>query len=199
VRISDSLTFAAPWRVLAALSLAALVAGCTTTRDSSDESIAMTILYGGRPPPPAQPDKREIGCPYTEVLEGTVAYRAGGDSARGVNYQSSLTNIARECSDDGRTMRIKVGVEGRLILGEGGRPGGYTAPVRIAVRKGQQVVYSKLHTIPVSVPANDTHGRFQVIDEGIVLPIGADDPADEYKIVIGLDPQGQRGPRNRRR
>lgn len=186
-------------RLAGALSLASLVAGCGSTTLPTEESVASTLLYGGRALPPPQVEKREIGCPYAEVLEGTVAYRSGGDTARGINYQSSLTNIARECSDDGVTMRIKVGVEGRTILGESGRPGTYSAPVRIAVRKGQQVVYSKLHQAPAAIPANDTHGTFIVIDDTISVPITSTDPADEYKIVVGLDPQGQRAPRNRRR
>jgi hypothetical protein len=188
-------------RALALVGIAVALTGCLSAPQSGDDSVAMTLLHGGRLQPVAAQAKREITCPYIQPLDGTVSYRAGAtDSARGVTYQSSLTNAARECSDDGATIRIKVGVQGRIILGEGGRPGGYTAPVRIAVRKGDQTVYSKLHQVPVSVPADDTHGIFTVIDDAIALPISATvDPGDEYKILIGLDPQGRATPRNRRR
>lgn len=188
------------FRVLSVLGLGLLVSGCLSVPQSSEDNLANTIIYGGRPLPPVQSQKREITCPYLDVLEGTVSYRQGEQgTARGVGYQSTLTNAARECSDDGVTLRIKVGVQGRTILGEGGKPGTYSAPVRIAVRKGDQTVYSKLHLASVSIPADDTHGVFTVIDDAISLPIGATDPSDEYKILIGLDPQGRAPQRQRRR
>jgi len=198
--VRHHISFRVSSRVLAVVAAAVALSGCLSAPQPGADDLAMTVLHGGRLQPVVGAAKREITCPYIQPLEGTVSYRAGDtSSARGVTYQSSLTNAARECSDDGATLRIKVGVQGRIILGEGGRPGGYTAPVRIAVRKGDQTVYSKLHTVPVSVPADDTHGVFTVIDDAIALPIGAEDPGNEYKILIGLDPQGRSTPRKRRR
>ncbi|MCA3593707.1 MAG: hypothetical protein ING72_10665 [Methylobacterium sp.] len=200
---------------LAALGLSLMVlAGCgsssLTESGSGDPKVAgdgsgwgTAILYGGRrftEPPPTE--KREYTCPTVEILDGTVALRSGDTgTARGVGYQASIRDTARECAlVDGNRIQIKVGVQGRLVLGESGKPGTYTVPVRVAVRRtGGETVYSKLTTASVTVPATDTQGSFTVIDEGLSLPLSASDPGDEYTILVGLDPQGKSTPRNRRR
>ncbi|MCZ8270702.1 MAG: hypothetical protein O9306_09150 [Beijerinckiaceae bacterium] len=200
---------------LAALGLSLMaLAGCgsssLTGAGGSDPTVAgdgsgwgTAILFGGRrftEPPPTE--KREYTCPAVEILEGTVALRSGDTgTARGVGYQASIRDTARECAlvADNR-LNIKVGVQGRLVLGESGKPGTYTVPVRVAVRRtGGETVYSKLTTASVTVPATDTQGTFTVIDDGLSLPLSASDPGDEYTILVGLDPQGKSTPRNRRR
>ncbi|MCA3658136.1 MAG: hypothetical protein INF11_01920 [Methylobacterium sp.] len=200
---------------LAALGLSLMVlAGCgsssLTGSGGSDPTVAgdgsgwgTAILFGGRrftEPPPTE--KREYTCPAVEILEGTVALRSGDTgTARGVGYQASIRDTARECAlvADNR-LNIKVGVQGRLVLGESGKPGTYTVPVRVAVRRtGGETVYSKLTTASVTVPATDTQSTFTVIDDGLSLPLSASDPGDEYTILVGLDPQGKSTPRNRRR
>ncbi|MCA3648393.1 MAG: hypothetical protein IOC42_03415, partial [Methylobacterium sp.] len=191
---------------LAALGLSLMVlAGCgsssLTGSGGSDPTVAgdgsgwgTAILFGGRrftEPPPTE--KREYTCPAVEILEGTVALRSGDTgTARGVGYQASIRDTARECAlvADNR-LNIKVGVQGRLVLGESGKPGTYTVPVRVAVRRtGGETVYSKLTTASVTVPATDTQSTFTVIDDGLSLPLSASDPGDEYTILVGLDPQG---------
>ncbi|MFN7321533.1 MAG: hypothetical protein ACK5TM_10975 [Methylobacterium sp.] len=200
---------------LAALGLSLMaLAGCgsssLTGAGGSDPTVAgdgsgwgTAILFGGRrftEPPPTE--KREYTCPTVEILDGTVALRSGDTgTARGVGYQASIRDTARECAlvADNR-LNIKVGVQGRLVLGESGKPGTYTVPVRVAVRRtGGETVYSKLTTASVTVPATDTQGTFTVIDDGLSLPLSASDPGDEYTILVGLDPQGKSTPRNRRR
>jgi hypothetical protein len=196
----------------AALAFAGLLvlAGCGSTGSSSgDPSVAgdgsgfaTALLYGGRtfsePPPEA---KREYSCPKVEILDGTVAYRGGeAGSARGVAYQASINDFARECSLPSlQQIRIKVGVQGRVILGENGRPGTYNVPVRVAVRRGSETVHSRLAPVSVTIPGTDTQAPFVAIDETIVLPVSTNDPGEEYTILIGLDPQGARTARPRRR
>jgi hypothetical protein len=145
--------------------------------------------------------KREYSCPKAEILEGTVAYRSGAaDTARGVAYQAAIGDIARECALVSEAqIRIRVGVQGRVILGEAGKPGTYSIPVRVAVRKGDQTVYSKMSPASITIPPNDTQTTFIVLDEGILLPVGVNDPGDEYTVLVGLDPQGGRPARSNRR
>lgn len=164
---------------------------------------ATALLYGGRgfsePPPTA---KREYSCPRAEILDGTVAYRSGGDAggARGVAYQASINDFARECALTAENqLSMRVGVRGRIILGESGKPGTFTIPVRVAVRKGDQTVYSRVSQASASIPAGDSQATFVVLDENLRLPVGVNDPGDEYTVLIGLDPQSSRPTRNRRR
>lgn len=184
--------------------------GSTASNTNSDGQIVAgdgsgfgtALIYGGRrftePPPTA---KREYSCPKVEILDGTVAYRSGAaDVARGVAYQAAIGDIARDCSLVAQAqMRMRVGVQGRVILGEAGKPGTYSIPVRVAVRKGSETVYSKMSPASVTIPPSDTQTTFIVLDEGILLPVGVNDPGDEYTVLVGLDPQGGRPARNRRR
>ncbi|PPD16395.1 MAG: hypothetical protein CTY25_03150 [Methylobacterium sp.] len=177
--------------------------GSDPTVAGDGSSFATSLLYGGRrftEPPPG--NRREYTCPSVEILDGTVAMRAGDTgTARGVGYQASIRDTARECAlTAGDRIQIKVGVQGRFVLGESGKPGDYTVPVRVAVRRtGGETVYSKLLTANVTIPATDTQGTFVVIDDSVSLPLSATDPGDEYTILVGLDPQARTTPRNRRR
>jgi hypothetical protein len=198
--------------------VACLIAGlfvlsaCGSTTSNTNEAgqivagdgsgFGTALIFGGRrftEPPPAE--KREYSCPKAEILDGTVAYRSGdASSARGVAYQAAIGDIARECALVSATqIKIRVGVQGRIILGEAGKPGTYSIPVRVAVRKGDQTVYSRVLPVSVTIPANDTQAAFVVLDDNIALPVGANDPGDEYTVLVGLDPQGGRPARSRRR
>lgn len=193
-------------RLLAAGAALLALAGCQSSNTVSDTERNFTtkLIFGGNALPPAsptgQPGARELGCPAAQILDGTAAFRAGdAGSARGLTYQAAINDLARECTPDGGTMRIKVGVQGRVILGENGKPGTYTIPLRVAVRGDGKTVYSRLIPTSVTIPASETQAAFVIIDEQVTLPITAEDPGEQYTILVGLDPQGQRPERRRRR
>ena len=54
--------------------------------------------------------------------------------ARTSATSSRMGEIARECRVAGNQLIIKIGVEGRVLLGPAGSPGTFTVPVTIAVR-----------------------------------------------------------------
>lgn len=178
------------------LAAALALAGCMTTSETvspTERKITEGILFAGTTPLPEQKDpQREYGCPAASILDGTAAYRVGDQSARGVSHQASIHDLARECKAEGNVMRIKVGVQGRLILGDSGKPGTYTIPVRVAVRGGGQTIVSKLVPTQVTIPPNDTQSPFVMVDESITVPITAADPGETYSVLVGLDPQGAR-------
>ncbi len=145
-------------------------------------------------------NQAESGCPAVTQNEGTAVWRMGGDSARGLSYQASVSETARECTREGNTLRIKVGVRGRVVMGESGRGGSVTVPVRIVVRDGEKTVLNRLVQANVSVPDGGSV-PYSVADEGIALAVTATDPAEQYSILVGIDPQGARasGARRERR
>lgn len=171
-----------------------LLAGCMTSNTVSptEKSITERILFANTKLPEQKVEEaKDYGCPSASILEGTAAYRIGNPGeARGVSHQASIHDLARECTTSGTTMRIKVGIQGRLILGDSGKPGTYTVPVRVVVRGSGQTIYSKLVPTSVTIPASDTQAAFVVIDDTISVPITAEDPSDVYSVLIGLDPQG---------
>lgn len=180
--------------VLAIMAPALLLAGCgsTNTVSQTEKSVTERIFFANTKLPEqkaaATPD---YGCPSVSLVDGTAAYRVGdGSAARGISYQASIHDLARECHAQGNVMRIKVGIQGRLILGDSGKPGTYTIPVRVAVRGNGQTIYSKLLPTSITIPANDTQAAFVVIDDAISVPITREDPGEAYSILVGLDPQG---------
>jgi len=164
------------------------------------------FLYGGTTIPPSQDPKfnqpqSELGCPEIGIIENTAGYRGGTalERASGVAFQASLVNTARECSFEGKQLRIRVGVEGRLLLGQNGKPGTFSVPVRIVVKRRSEIVAQRFTRLNVIVPANATQADFYHIEENILVPISDNDPGDEYDIYVGFDPTGQQAARQTRR
>ena len=164
------------------------------------------FLYSGPTVPQSQQpgfnqDKDEYGCPSLDILEGKAAFRGGSPAqqASGVGFQASIVNIARECIVQGNQIRIRVGVEGRVLLGQSGRPGTFSVPVRVVVKRRNDIVTQRFVRLNVTVPGSDSQADFAHVEENLVLPITENDPGDEYDIYVGLDPTAQQAVRQARR
>jgi hypothetical protein len=108
-----------------------------------------------------------------------------------LRYQGSIGRTARECKVVGRTVQMKVGVEGRVILGPAGAPGPIDVPLRFAVvREGSQpqVVMSKTYRVPVTIEAASGHGAFAQIDDALTFPMPSAAEFDAYVVYVGYDP-----------
>jgi hypothetical protein len=182
--------------------------GSTTVADPSVQpqgagnTLRNFALYGGATVPESQKpqDDRDYKCPELEVLENGAGYRGNaGAGASASTYQASLTNRARECSYRGNQVVIRVGVEGRLLLGPNGKPGTYSVPVRIVVKRRQDIVTQRFARVSVTVPANDVQAEFSYIEENLTLPITENDPGDEYDILVGFDGSGAKPQKQARR
>lgn len=183
----------------AAAGLSALMlVGCnSTSSDSGHTSYGVALFGNPTNQPTAQPTgpQVEYTCPGVSVLEGTAAYRVAKPGSSDVAHQASLNDVARECTYSGSQFSLKVGVEGRMLIGTVGRPGTYSVPIRIAVKRGEKVVTSRISRVSVTIPSGQTSTGFAHVEEGIVLPIGAEDPGDEYEVIVGFDPAGGRAGR----
>src|SRR5690606_25641951 len=87
---------------------------------------------------------------------GTIAINTNArePSAMQLRYQISVGEMARECANVAGNLNIKVGMQGRIVLGPAGTPGTIEVPVRYAlVEEGPQpkTVYSKLYRVPVTI------------------------------------------------
>ncbi len=164
------------------------------------------FLYSGPTVPQSQAPgfnqaQDEMTCPALDILENKAAYRGGtpAQQASGVAFQASIANLARECVFQGGQLRIRVGVEGRVLLGQNGRPGTFSVPVRVVVKRRSEVVTQRFTRLSVTVPANDTQADFVHVEENVVVPISSVDPGDEYDIYVGLDPTAQQAARQTRK
>ncbi|MBZ6075998.1 hypothetical protein [Microvirga puerhi] len=184
---------------LAVLGFSALT-GCGAPGEGGS-SLGNMVLFAGTTVPPAQKKVLEdVYCPPVDIMEGGSAIQAfaGGrvGESSGLRSQISIGNLARECAGqpDGSTV-VKVGVEGRALLGASGAPGRYDVPVQIIVKRGDTVIANRSKRMSVAIPAGDTQGTFAVIEEGIVVP-AAD--ANAFEIEVGLGGNGAATPRRKR-
>ena len=94
-------------------------------------------------PQPAEPGTvpaatTEVQCPGVEIRQGasTMSFSTttpGDPSALGLRYQVTISRTARDCLVRGNMLTIRIGMEGRIILGPAGGPGHLEVPVRYAV------------------------------------------------------------------
>lgn len=177
--------------------------GCTSLGMGSDmgETSMSSSTFGEffrnssstQPLPQAPPSDGDIECPQVEILDGGAAIRVEGGGS--VRHQLSLGQTARECRLVGNQISVKVGVEGRALLGPSGSPGTFAAPVRFVIKRGDKVMVSRLQRTSVTIPAGDTSAGFIMIEDNLLVP----KDGEEMTIIIGFDPNGRaEAPRKRR-
>jgi hypothetical protein len=139
-----------------------------------------------------------LDCPVADIRSGASTLRlpAGVDTSSGeLRYQATIARLARECQVRGPNMTVKVGVQGRVILGPAGGPGQIDIPLRYAViQEGPEpkTILTKLHRFPVAVSDGQTNAPFLHVEEDLTfsVPRGAD--LDKYVVYVGFDPGAQR-------
>lgn len=142
---------------------------------------------------PAPPSGALLDCPEILVERGTSALRApAGAESADVRYQLTLGLLARECSLQGDTIAIKVGVEGAAVLGPAGQAGSYFGALRIAARrqKDEAVLQSKTYRVGATVPPGAARAEFQLIAEPLTVPYISQHAADDYEILVGFEQGG---------
>jgi hypothetical protein len=195
-------------RALALVAATGALGGCSTlglgsdgpqaaSASSSSSSFAEFFRNGSSTTPAATaPQDDDFECPAVEILDGGASVRQEGGGS--VRSQISMGQVARECRPQGAgQIAIKVGVEGRVLLGPSGSPGTYGTPVRFVIKRGDTVLVSRVQRGAATIPAGDTQATFVVIEDNMVVPR----TGDELSISVGFDPTGRAGqaPRKPRR
>jgi hypothetical protein len=144
----------------------------------------------------AQPD---VGCPFLDIRQGasTLTFPPpppdGSNEAMSLKYQGIFVRAARDCAVVNGQMVMRVGVQGRIIVGPAGSAGQIEVPLRIAIVSAPltapKTVVTKLIRVPVPIGANDPNVDFTHIEEGLSFPMPAS-AADPYIVYIGFDPLG---------
>lgn len=177
--------------VTAALALTGLAAGCASDSGGSSSGGAVESFFraGAEDKGTIDPEllKAEAPCPQVRILAGTESIRRGdpnvanADADADLRWQASISKTARECKPgaDGVTL-MRVGVSGRIVQGVRGAPDRVELPVRVAVREGGEVTYSRLHNVTIARSGVSQDWAF--VDESVVVknPRGAE-------IVVGFD------------
>jgi hypothetical protein len=162
-------------RALGAIGLAALAASCSLTDDfyggrpappgAASGSFAerfRTLFGSGSPAASASAEAAQIpddiDCPRVDIRQGAATLMMNApntaQASLGLRYQATFGRTARECAARDGALTIKVGVQGRLIVGPAGGPGDTQLPLRYAlVREGVEpkTLWSRLYVVPVTI------------------------------------------------
>ena len=140
----------------------------------------------------------DFECPSVSIRQGasTLSYSANPaePSAMNLRYQVGFAETARECRLlAGNVVSMRVGVQGRVILGPAGAPGELDVPVRVAiVHEGvaPKPITTKLDRVAVTVPPGETNVLFTHVTEDLTFPMPRGADIDNYIVYIGFDPLG---------
>ena len=187
---------------IAASIMAAGWSGAVSAQGFGD-TLKNILLYGGPnapPPSPAQPE--DVDCPRVTIAEGGAALRAysGGrtGSPEALRHQISIVDVARQClgQPDGSIL-IKVGVEGRALIGPAGSGGQVDAPVRVVIKRGEKILASRGQRIAVAIRPGEMQGSFVAVEDRIIVPPATSD--FDIEVSLGGQPTPERPVRRTRR
>src|SRR5262245_32958032 len=194
------------WRVAAAVA-APLIAGLLVAACSG---ASLPSLSGALPswfassdraaPPPSTPAAiaaaaaLENDCPILEIRRGAstlaIATRGEGATAADLRYQLTFHQLARQCIAVDGMVRMRVGIQGRVIVGPAGAPPEVTVPIRYAVvREGVEpkTITTKFRRFSVAVPRDGNNVLFTDIEEDLTFPMPPLVDLQAYVVYVGYD------------
>ncbi len=195
--------------VLALVAVGAMTAGCGAGENldgafgAQDVGVATGSAAGvhsassGSLVVGSGPTAVEYECPRVTVRTGAATWQVP-DRAGGLRYQGSIGDLARECAIVNGVMTVKVGIEGRVLMGDKGAPGQLKVPVRIAVVQegpNPKPITTKYFAVPLEIPAGQSQAAFTVVEDQIAFPLTKPEDIERYTINAGSDPRGEQGAR----
>jgi hypothetical protein len=120
----------------------------------------------------------DFDCPNVDYRQGAATLSVNDSKAENpalsLKYQASFVKTARECDVRGDMVTMRVGVQGRVVVGPAGGPGTVTVPLRYAlVREGiePRTIWTKLFVLNVPVPNTQLNVPFTHIEEEMTVPV----------------------------
>lgn len=183
-------------RFFAGLALSGFVlavSGC-----QSSDSASVLNVDGKSAAAPAQAAAAQDGkirsselegfCPKVTLREGTAYFstyaKGGQDDPTKLAYQASISDVTRSCSRATGALTMTIAVAGRIVPGPQAAAGTVTMPIRVAVTRGGEVLYSQLHQYKVQVSDTKAATQFVFTDANVSVPIPT---GREYQAFAGFD------------
>ena len=187
----------------AVVALGIAMSGCSSSLSTPAPSFSAFLNNASAAATPAAATTPsatdDITCPDVSIRAGASTLSVSGgnsdDSAMNLRYQVGIAETARECKLVGNNVTMKVGLEGRVVLGPAGGPGQIDVPIRLAVvheGPSPKTIVTKLNRVAVSVPDGSSNVRFTMIEDQVSFPMPRGGVIDEYIVYVGFDPLGMR-------
>lgn len=165
---------------VAAFSAALLLAACNSAGSKkNDDPLGVSQVAEAEKPKDESNNLRAF-CPKTILRPGTESFRTfengvkkdDPEAINSLRFQSTITEVVRECNYSPTNLNIRVGVKGRVINGPTGATGTLDVPIRIAVvNTSDEVLFSQLYQVPVMIPEGGSNARFSYVENNINLPV----------------------------
>jgi hypothetical protein len=164
------------------------------------ESFFSTAGAANEPRPVVNTQQANVDCPFIDIREGAATLTIpppppdGTNDAMSLKYQGIFVRAARDCKVAGGQLVMKIGVQGRVIVGPAGGPGEVEVPLRLAIvdqpASGSKTIVTKLIRIPVTIGSADSGATFTHIEDNLAFPLPPSAELDDYVVYIGFDPIG---------
>jgi hypothetical protein len=179
---------------IAAAGLMLVAAGCQSGGGSN-----MFGLGGSKAEEPPREvitaDALRAYCPRVSLRSGTAFYntyeKGGEDDSSRIVYQASIADVTRSCSVSGDMLVMNVAAAGKVVPGPKARDGAVTMPIRVAVLRGEEVLYTDMIQHSVQIAANAPATQFIFNNPNVTFPIPT---ARNIQVFVGYDegPQARR-------
>jgi len=164
------------------------------------ESFFATAGEASEPRPVVNTQQANVDCPLIDIRQGAGTLTIpppppdGSNDAMSLKYQGTFVRAARDCKVVAGQLVMKIGVQGRVIVGPAGGPGSVEVPLRLAVvdqaPSASKTILTKLIVIPVTVASDDAGALFTHIEDNFAFPLPSSAELDNYIVYIGFDPIG---------
>jgi len=130
-------------------------------------------------------------CPPIKVRVGGEAmfYYGGGRTgdAKSLQYQGVIDEVTRNCVVSNGLITVNMGASGRVLLGPAGKQTSVNAPIRFAVERDGQAIFSEKYTIPVALTPPAQSAEFVKVVQNVAIPyLGG----ETITIWVGFDTRG---------
>ena len=183
-------------RLSAAATAAFLLAGCSMGGMFGGGNPAQTQTLQNATPTPAALAQAQSNvmpaiateCPQIRIRPGSEAmfFYAGGKTgdARSLQYQGIIDQGTRNCVVSNGLITVNMGVTGRILLGPQGNQTSVNAPIRFAVERNGQAIFSEKYSVPVAITAPARQADFVKVIDNVAIPyLGG----EEIIIWVGFD------------
>lgn len=174
-------TFTSALRLSALGALAALLAGCSMGGMMGGGSAANANLQNATASSQAVAQAQTSAlpviateCPPIKVrLGGEAMYYYGGGRAgdpRSLQYQGVIDETSRNCIVSNGKITVNMGATGRVLLGPAGTQTSINAPIRFAVERDGQAIFSEKYTVAVPIVPPAQTAEFVKVVENVTIP-----------------------------
>lgn len=192
----------------ALIAIALVLPGCSSSSGGSSDppltSRFSNLFSSSTPAPaptpvaatPAAPTFNPEDCPTADIRSGAgtlaVPGQNGDTSPTGVRYQLSFDRLARQCTLVGTNLLMKIGVQGRIVVGPTGGPGEVNVPLRYAVVKEgpePKTIVTKFKRFAVNVTSSEWT-EFSDVADDLSFPLPSSQDLEAYVVYVGFDELG---------